>query len=87
MQKKIKIDQIYQLDVGSYMYSILKQRKYPMLRPCLCISYPSHKYLARRNNEMLLPFPRVEAIRMNFKYQFVKVWLEVPEYIKCKRTF
>ena len=85
--KILKIDQIYQLNVASYMYNILKQRKYPMLRPSLCISYPSHNYLTRNSNEMLLPFPRVEAIRMNFKYQFVKVWLEVPEYIKCKRTF
>ena len=58
-----------------------------MLRPSLCISYPIHNYLTRNINEILLPFLRVEAIRMNFKYEFVKVWLEVPEYIKCKRSF
>ena len=31
---------------------------------------------------MLSPFPRVEAIRMNFEYQFVKVRLEVSEFVK-----
>ena len=35
---------------------------------------------------MLQPYPGVEAIRMNFRYQFVKVWRGVPEYIKCQRT-
>ena len=54
-----------------------------MLRKSLCISYPSHNYLTRNSNETLLPFLRDETIRMNFKYNFVKVWLEVPEYIKC----
>ena len=54
-----------------------------MLGPSLCISYPSQNYIITRNsNGMLLPFPRVEALRMNFKYQFVKVWLEASEYIK-----
>ena len=58
-----------------------------MLRQSLCISYPSHNYLTRNSHEMLLPFPRVEEIRMNFKHQFVKIRLEVPEYIKCKRSY
>ena len=58
-----------------------------MLRTSLCISYPSYNYLTMNSNEMLLPFPRVEAISMNFKYQFVKVWLKVPDYIKCKRSY
>ena len=58
-----------------------------MLRLSHSKSYHSHNYLTRNSNEMLLPFPGVEGIRMNFKYKFVKVWLNVPEYIKCKRTY
>ena len=83
----LKTDQIHQLNVASYMYDVLKQRKYPMLRPSHCISHPSHHYLTKNSNEMLLTFPRVEAIRLNFEYQFVKVWLEEPEYIKGKRSY
>ena len=49
------------------------------------MSYPSHNYNTRNNTDMLLPYPRVEAIRMNFRYQFVKVWRRIPEYIKCQR--
>ena len=28
------------------------------------------------------PFPGVETIRMNFKYQFVKFWNDAPDHIK-----
>ena len=83
----LKIDQIYQLNIASYLCNISMRRKYPMLRQSLCISHPSQNYLTRNSNEMILPFPRVEKFRMNFKYQVVNVWLEVSEQIKCKRTF
>ena len=83
----LNFGQFYNLNEASYMYNILNQGKYPTLRASLCISYPSHNYVTRNNNEMFLLFPRVEAIRMNFKYQYVKVWLEMPEFIKSQRTF
>ena len=86
-RENLKIDQIYQINFVSYMYNILKQRNYPMLAPSLCISYPSLNCLTRSSNVMLLPFRRVEAIRMKFKYQFVKAWLEVPKYIKYKQSY
>ena len=85
--RNLKIDKTYQLKVASYMSNILKQSKYPMLGPFIFISNPRHNYLTRNNIEMLVPFPRVETIRMKFKYQFVKVWLEVPEFVKCKQTY
>ena len=47
----------------------------------LHVYYLNQNSLTRNSNEMLLPIPRFEALRMNFKYQFVKVWLEVPEYL------
>ena len=82
----LKNEDIYKLTEALYMYNIFKYNKYPCLRFSLYMSYPSHDYHTRNNNDMLLPSPRVEAIRMNFFYQFVKVWLGIPEYIKCQRT-
>ena len=83
----LNIYQIYRLRGGSCVYNTLKQGNYPMLRPSLCISYPSHIYLTRNSNEILLPFPGAEANRMNLKYELFKVWLELQEYIKCKRSY
>ena len=66
---------------------VLKHNKYPTLKSSLYMSYPSHNYHTRNSNDMLLPYLRVEATRMNFCYQFVKVWLGVPDYIKYQRHY
>ena len=69
----LKIDDICKLTAASYMFNILKHNKYPTLRSSLHMSYPNHNYHTRN-------------IRMNFRYQFVKVWHRIPEYIRCQRT-
>ena len=69
------------------MYNILKRGKYRTLKPSFCIYFPRHTYLVRNSIEMLFQFPRVEPLRMSFKYEFVKVWLESPEFIKCQRAY
>ena len=74
------------MNAASYMYSVLKHGKYPTLRSTLDVSYPDHEYSTRSRNNLILPFPRIEAVRMNFKYQFIKVWSELPENIKSQRT-
>ena len=68
-------------------YKNLKQGKYPTVNASLSISYPSHIYLTGNSKEILLSFPRAEAIRMNLKNQFEKVRLEVPELIRCPRSY
>ena len=78
--RHLKIYQIYKLNVAGYMYNTLSQGKSPMLRPFLGISYPSHNYLTENINETLLPFLRVEAIRLIFKYQLSKFDL------KCRNS-
>ena len=84
--KILKIADIYRMNAASYMYSVLKHGKYPTLRSTLDVSYPNHEYSTRGRNDLILPFPRIEAVRMNFKYQFIKVWSELPENIKSQRT-
>ena len=69
------------------MCKILIQEKHPLLRSSPCVSCLSHNHLKRNSNDMLLPFPRVKAIRMNFIYQFVKVRLEMPKLITCERSY
>ena len=80
----LKIYDINKLMAASYMYNILKHNKNATLRSSFYVSYPSHNCHAGNRNDILLPYPRVEAIRTNFRYQIVKIWLGVPEYIKCQ---
>ena len=51
------------------------------------MSYPSRTYHTRIRNEKLLPYTRIEAISMNFRYYFFKVWLEIPKLIKRKGSY
>ena len=37
---------------------------------------------ARFSSNLTLPFPRVEVIRMNFRYQFVSGWNSVSAHFK-----
>ena len=39
-------------------------------------------FFIRHATELVLPFPSVNNIRMNFKYQIVNVWNSVPNNIK-----
>ena len=52
---------IYKSNVGSYLFDILKQAKYPMLRSSPYISYLNQNYHTRISNDILLPYPRVEG--------------------------
>ena len=49
----LKAYRFYKFNVASFLYNIFKQRRYPMFRPSLGISYPSHNYLMRNSNGML----------------------------------
>ena len=82
-----KIMKFFKLKAALYMYNILRHKKYHTLRSSLYMSCPSHNYHTWNNNDLLLPYPRVETIRMNFRYQMGKVWLRISEYIKCQRTW
>ena len=84
--KILKIAGIYGMNAASYMYNVMKHGKFPTLRSILDISYPNHEFSTRSRNDLILPFPRIEAVKMNFKYQFMKVWSELPANIKSQRT-
>ena len=64
------------------MYRCMKFNECPTIRNNLTIEYPSHSYETRSAHNLVLPFPRVETIRMNFKYQFVDIWNSEPAYLK-----
>ena len=73
---------IYVLKVGLYMFRIMILNEYPLLREHLALEFPQHEHYTRSITEPRLPLPRVEVVRMNFRYQFIKVWNDLPDIIK-----
>ena len=78
----LRLADIYKLRVSLYMYKVLFLNDCPTIRNNLRISYPNHNYSTRTRHNLLLPFPRVETIRINFQYQFVNIWNSIPENLK-----
>ena len=82
----LKLDDVYRLRVSIYMYRILVLGECPTLLNNLELLYPEHSHNTRTSSNLILPFPRVEVIRMNFRYQFVNVWNSVPAHFKILPT-
>ena len=78
----LKLVDIHKFYVAIYMYKVLKMNLCPTLQMNLDINTPSHHYETRHRNDLILPFPRVIALRINFKYQCNNVWNNIPDEIK-----
>ena len=81
----LKFDDVYKLRVACYMFRMLQFDEYPSLLSNLNLTYPDHNYETRNRDQIITPIPRIEAIRMNFRYQFLSIWNRVPDDIKISR--
>ena len=68
------------------MYRIVKLNECPTLMDCLALSYPDHQHSTRNRDKFVLPFPRIENLRSNFKYQCPNIWNNIPDNIKNSRS-
>ena len=82
----LKLPDVYRLRVGLLMYRTIISNECPTILNNLVLTYPEHDYGTRSCNMLIPPFPRVEAIRTNFQYQFIDVWNKIPNDIKLKPT-
>ena len=80
----LKITEIYKLRAATYMYRVLKLNEIPELRRVLQLQLPDHNHDTRNSDMLVPPFPRIEALRMNFQHQFINIWNEIPIIIKEK---
>ena len=78
----LKVADIHRFCIGVYMYKIVKMNINPTLQVNLDLKFPSHEHGTRNFNDLILPFPRIESIRINYKYQCTKIWNCIPVLIK-----
>ena len=82
----LKLKDIHVLYMGIYMYKILNQNLCPTLQSNLDLIYPNHNHDTRGRENLVLPFPRVETLRINFKYQCNDIWNKIPSEIKSSKS-
>ena len=80
----LKLVDAYKLRAATYMYRILNHGELQKLKEQLCLQYTEHGHAtrSRQREYLVVPFPRVEAIRINFGYQFVNIWNSIPSHLK-----
>ena len=84
--KILKLQDVYRFRVSVFMYRVMILSEMPTLREDLMLEFPQHSHLTRSSGSLLTPFPRVEVIRMSYKYQFVQVWNAIPGTFKALRS-
>ena len=85
--KILKLVDIHKFYVAVYMFKVLKMNLYPTLQMNLDVNTASHSYNTRHRDDLILPFPRVAALRINFKYQCANIWNDIPDNIKACSSF
>ena len=64
------------------MFKVCKNAEVSYLRNSITAVTPAHRYETRSRSNLVLPFPRVEAVRVGYQYQFIKVWNGIPASLR-----
>ena len=83
----LKLVDIYKFRVGCLMYRMINDNAHPTLLDYIDPHAANHNIYTRNVDRLILPFPFVENIRLNFKYQFLSIWNDIPNDIKEMNSF
>ena len=70
----LKLEDVHRLFVAMYMYKMLYMNLHQDLLAALDLRPIAHEHNTRSQDPYSLPYPRVDAIRYSFRYQFIKIW-------------
>ena len=68
------------------MFKALKYNKNPVVASSIECIFPEHNYSTRNRHRMIVPFPRIGAIKMNFRFAFVSIWNSIDSDIRETRS-
>jgi len=81
-----KLEDTHLFYVSLYMFRILKINEFPTLQSDLNLKYRDHSHSYRYRNNLVVPFPAVNTVKINYKYQFVKIWNDLPNELNCNSS-
>ena len=84
--KLLKLSDIYKFYAGIQMFKAINLNESHTVSNILNLVTAPHDYETRGRNDYRTPFPRVEAVRRSYKYQFVCIWNDLPEEIKSSSS-
>ncbi len=82
----LKVKDLYSYTAAVTMYKVIYCDVAPFVFDRLVMLLRNHDYLTRDRNSFKLPFPTVRTIKLNFLYQAINVWNELPNILKTAET-
>ena len=79
--KILKLEDLFALQSQLFMYKILIQDRYPIIRRLILDNQSNHNYSTRANS-LRLPYCRTTKCTQNIFYQATKKWNSLPSTIK-----
>ena len=76
-EKLLRLQDIYRVRSCVTIYRILYENYASFLLEELLQLVRVHTYNTRNRDNLLLPFPQVRSIKLNFLYQGIKAWNEL----------
>ena len=77
----LKLGDIYKLYASIQMFKIIQLETSNVI-DLSALNTPTHGYSTRNRLNFIPPFPRVCATRINFLYQFINIWNDIPAVMK-----
>ena len=68
------------------MFKALKLDENPVVASSIECNFSSHDYGTRNRHKMIVPFPRIDAFKMNLKFIFINIWNSIESEIREART-
>ena len=47
---------------------------------------PEHSHFTRNRDSLVTPFPRVDNVKINYKYQCISIWNALPNHVKSETS-
>ena len=78
----LRMKDVYTFYVCVHMFKVIKVNISPSLQSTLDLRVRDLPYDTRGGELYCVPFPRVENVRVNYKYQFIVIWNSLPPALK-----
>ena len=82
----MKLSDLYRFYACLNMYRILNQNHMPTVHDELRALVMNHDHLTRNRRNFRIPVPRTRAVQLNYLYQSVSAWNDLPNNLRQLET-
>jgi hypothetical protein len=78
----LKLTDLYKVKAAVTVYRIINEGYAGFLYEDIAESIRTHNYNTRCCTDLLLPYPTVKAVKLNFVYRAIEIWNNLSDELK-----